>query len=592
MSVIAYAQYSDGGSGSPLPEYAQYLNIGSSNPYIPPTMPPSGSIGTVTGGGGIGSYNPYPPEYAQYFGTESGNPYMPPSGGVGTVGGGRMAWTIQVTKNGSGSGMVISEQGNIDCGDICSVDMDDTSSVLLLAVPDTDSVFAGWSNDCSGKNPLCSFTVNTNKQVTALFNKSSTGENFFDNKDDEPAVVFQKEIKKIVVTNKKVWLGISPLGTGRSILQKLFNPNSLLGSRWKISTDAAGNQLAQGNLVGPGSLIRILVNVSTGNIYFQFNGNVTHYTASYFNQDGAQRTELVNAKGDIEQREQVFDADGGERQSALIAHGRTLFGIFSNEAVFMVDSGASPDASPASWARLAVPHSSDQGAGLIPVQKIIDMLSRQILSAMKHLFFSISYAAQKPLTAMRLAAQLSEYRKSEIAINTQISDLQNLFARIDFNDPYFNFDELQAIFDAYTLASARFTALGKQLGVMRAFVRPGDWLMNQDTVVSDLVAQGVGAEIAALIAQGAPPFDFFTLNNSGQKNVVLGGSCIAESDNEGNEAIRCSVRNVSAAQARVIMTRANEYLEATNEAHEFAGKIENALFFGGVTDSEPERHGF
>ncbi len=533
--------------------------------------------------------------YAQYFDPDmgSGNAYSLSSGDAGAdTGGGRIAWTIQATKNGSGSGTIVG--GGILCGQRCAVVAENRTSVSVTATADADSVFAGWSGGCSGKNPVCSFVIDKNTQIIALFNKSPIDENFSNNKNygsDEsyqPAVAFQEEVKKIAVTKKKVWLGISPLGIGRSILQKLFNPSMILGPRWKINTDAAGNQSAQGSLVGPGSLIRILVNLMTGSIYFKFDGSTSNYTASYFNQDGAQRTELVNAKGDMYQGEQVFDADGGERQSALIAHGKTLFGAFTDGVVFLTPSGAFPSASPASWIGLSIPQSVDSNAALIPVEKIIKMLSelsQKAVSFTQSIFFAVSHAAQSAWSGAQLSAKLSEYRKSETAIHNQISDLQNSFAQADFNNSYLNFDALQNQFADYEAANARFITLGKQLSVMRALARPGDWLMNQDAVVADLIQQGIDPETAALIAQAVPPFDFYAIGNADtQKNVVLKGICIAESDNERNEVTHCSVQKVSAAQAGVIITYANGYRAAADEARAFAGKIENALFSGGLAE--------
>jgi len=75
---------------------------------------------------------------------------------------------LTVTKSGTGSGTVNSVPSGIDCGADCSEYYDTGSVVTLTAVPDSGSIFAGWSGD-----PDCSdgvVTVDVDKTCTATFN--------------------------------------------------------------------------------------------------------------------------------------------------------------------------------------------------------------------------------------------------------------------------------------------------------------------------------------------------------------------------------------------------------------------------------------
>ena len=40
---------------------------------------------------------------------------------------------------------------------------------MLTATPNTNSVFIGWTGDCSGSSTSCALTMNANKNVTATF---------------------------------------------------------------------------------------------------------------------------------------------------------------------------------------------------------------------------------------------------------------------------------------------------------------------------------------------------------------------------------------------------------------------------------------
>jgi hypothetical protein len=79
------------------------------------------------------------------------------------------SYTLTVSRTGTGEGSV--SGGGIDCGTSCGVTAVEGTTITLTATPSatTGSVFAGWSDACTGSGS-CSVTLDTNKSVTAEFN--------------------------------------------------------------------------------------------------------------------------------------------------------------------------------------------------------------------------------------------------------------------------------------------------------------------------------------------------------------------------------------------------------------------------------------
>ena len=78
-------------------------------------------------------------------------------------------YTLNLLKDGNGSGTVTSSPAGISCGDDCTHDFDEDTYVTLTAQPEQDSVFAGWSGGgCLGTG-VCTLTMNMSRIVTARF---------------------------------------------------------------------------------------------------------------------------------------------------------------------------------------------------------------------------------------------------------------------------------------------------------------------------------------------------------------------------------------------------------------------------------------
>ncbi len=85
-----------------------------------------------------------------------------------------VTYPLSVTRSGSGTGMVTSSPTDTTFGATFSTSFVSGTSVILTATPDSGSMFAGWSGDCTGTG-TCTVTMNAAKNVTALFNQKVSG---------------------------------------------------------------------------------------------------------------------------------------------------------------------------------------------------------------------------------------------------------------------------------------------------------------------------------------------------------------------------------------------------------------------------------
>ena len=98
---------------------------------------------------------------------------IPASGLDASGSGSGGTFTLQVTKNGAGTGTVTSSPSGISCGTTCSRSFSGGTAVTLTAVPASGSVFAGWSGGgCTGTGS-CTVQINNSMTVTAAFNTSA-----------------------------------------------------------------------------------------------------------------------------------------------------------------------------------------------------------------------------------------------------------------------------------------------------------------------------------------------------------------------------------------------------------------------------------
>ena len=79
--------------------------------------------------------------------------------------------SLLLTKLGSGTGLVQSDSGGLSCGSTCSLQAGQGTVVTLRAQADRESVFAGFSGDCTGSEPTCTLTLDRDRSVVATFAK-------------------------------------------------------------------------------------------------------------------------------------------------------------------------------------------------------------------------------------------------------------------------------------------------------------------------------------------------------------------------------------------------------------------------------------
>ncbi|MEO8461058.1 MAG: hypothetical protein ABI451_11060, partial [Dokdonella sp.] len=82
---------------------------------------------------------------------------------------------LTISKIGDGTGTVTSSPSGINCGSICSGNFAANSTVTLTAAADANSVFTGWSGECSGTGSTCTLSMSAAKTVTATFSYLGTG---------------------------------------------------------------------------------------------------------------------------------------------------------------------------------------------------------------------------------------------------------------------------------------------------------------------------------------------------------------------------------------------------------------------------------
>jgi pimeloyl-ACP methyl ester carboxylesterase len=77
-------------------------------------------------------------------------------------------FSLTVSIDGQGTGMVTSSPVGINCGTDCSESYAENTIVTLTASRATGSSFAGWGGSCTGSD-ICSITMDAAKSVTATF---------------------------------------------------------------------------------------------------------------------------------------------------------------------------------------------------------------------------------------------------------------------------------------------------------------------------------------------------------------------------------------------------------------------------------------
>lgn len=79
--------------------------------------------------------------------------------------------TLTVAKAGAGQGTVTAKTAGIDCGQVCSAELDASTRVVLHATAAPGSTFSGWSGEGCIGTATCKVLMNEARNVTATFAK-------------------------------------------------------------------------------------------------------------------------------------------------------------------------------------------------------------------------------------------------------------------------------------------------------------------------------------------------------------------------------------------------------------------------------------
>jgi len=85
---------------------------------------------------------------------------------------------VNLSRIGTGAGTVTSTPAGINCGTTCSAGFPYGSDVTLIATPDANSAFAGWSGGCTNSTGACIVNANGTTNVTATFNSTNPSFSF------------------------------------------------------------------------------------------------------------------------------------------------------------------------------------------------------------------------------------------------------------------------------------------------------------------------------------------------------------------------------------------------------------------------------
>lgn len=77
------------------------------------------------------------------------------------------AYALNVAVNGGGT--VSGAFSQINCGPTCSTSISHGQNIQLIATPNANHLFTGWSGSCTSTSPTCAVSMTSAKQVTANF---------------------------------------------------------------------------------------------------------------------------------------------------------------------------------------------------------------------------------------------------------------------------------------------------------------------------------------------------------------------------------------------------------------------------------------
>ena len=82
----------------------------------------------------------------------------------------KLAYPLNVSRTGTGTGTVLSTPEGINCGSTCSASLLYGTSIQLTATPNQGSTFGGWTGACAGQQVDCLIGIVGSTTTAAIFN--------------------------------------------------------------------------------------------------------------------------------------------------------------------------------------------------------------------------------------------------------------------------------------------------------------------------------------------------------------------------------------------------------------------------------------
>ena len=210
---------------------------------------------------------------------------------------------LNVSKAGSGTGSVITDNGPVDCGLTCSGEYPYNTPVILTATPDSGSTFLGWTGDCTGTAASCTITMDQAQNVGAAFSSA-------------------------IAANKDLAVGITGSGMG-----------GVVSVPTGIACGTAGSACTAS--FTNGSSVTLTATATTDSTFLGWTGACTGNGACTITMDQAQYTSAIFTDSSPTIKELVLST-GGNGQGGVTSTPVAIFcGTAGNTCTAPFDAGVS-----------------------------------------------------------------------------------------------------------------------------------------------------------------------------------------------------------------------------------------------------------
>ena len=165
--------------------------------------------------------------------------------------------TLEVLKVGEGVGVVATEQGEIDCGPVCSTTFYTGDTVTLKATAAAGSEFAGWSGGGCGEGPTCSVSLSADTTVMAFFGQVTEPPKVSPPQPiAKPAIRGRRRVGARLRCSGGQWSGNGPLAFAYSWTRGGRAVSGARGTVYRVRSKDRGRKIAcRVTATGPGGVV-------------------------------------------------------------------------------------------------------------------------------------------------------------------------------------------------------------------------------------------------------------------------------------------------------------------------------------------------